>query len=235
MSRFTTDAIILHCIDFAESDKIVCALSKDKGVIHAIAKGAKRSKKRFPGTLEPFCEVTLDLFSRKGGDLQRIESASLITVNLAIREDLELLAYASVLIELVKEHLGEMDPSPATYQSLRTALASLDPGVQWFSIWCVSMMNILSTLGYGIDLNGPGDARQNSGKYPGTEMLSREARTFMINGARLDKKVLPKLTIGLQARREITEYLLTLCNRVSEKKLKTSGFLAKLLDLTIIQ
>ena len=67
MPRFTTDAIILHCIDFAESDKIVCALTRDKGVIHAIAKGAKRSKKRFPGTLEPFCEVTLDLFSRRGG------------------------------------------------------------------------------------------------------------------------------------------------------------------------
>lgn len=235
MPRFTTDAIILHCIDFAESDKIVCALTKDKGVIHAIAKGAKRSKKRFPGTLEPFCEVTLDLFSRKGGDLQRIESASLITVNLAIREDLELLAYASVLIELVKEHLGEMDASPATYQSLRTALATMDPGVQWFSIWCVSMMNILATLGYGLSLKGLGDTRQNNGKYPGADTLSKEAQMFMINGSRLDKKVLTKLTIGLHARREITEFLLGLCNRVSEKKLKSSSFLAKLLDLNINQ
>ncbi|MBN2297651.1 MAG: DNA repair protein RecO, partial [Deltaproteobacteria bacterium] len=101
MTRFTTDAIILHCIDFAESDKIVCALTRDKGVIHAIARGAKRSKKRFPGTLEPFCEVTLDIFTRRSGDLQRIESANLLRANLAIREDLEILAHASVLIELV--------------------------------------------------------------------------------------------------------------------------------------
>jgi len=47
--------------------------------------------------------------------------------------------------------------------------------------------------------------------------------------------VLAKLKINRDVRKEITEYLLLLCNRVSEKKLKTAAFLAKLLDLNIIQ
>ncbi len=235
MPRFTTDAIILHCIDFLESDKIVCAFTRDQGVIHAIAKGAKNSKKRFPGTLEPFCEVTLDIFSRKSSDLLRIESAQLKTANLPIREDLELLAYASVLMELVKEHLGELDASPATYMSLRTALSAMDPGVQWFSIWCISMVSILSSLGYGIELHdrtGTGHNRRND---LSAEKLTKEAHMFMVKGSRLDKEVLGKLKINSDVKRELTEYLLMLCNRVSDKKLKTAGFLANLLDLTIIQ
>ena len=235
MPRFTTDAIILHCIDFLESDKIVCVFTRDRGVIHAIAKGAKSSKKRFPGTLEPFCEVTLDIFSRKNSNLLRIESAHLINANLAIREELELLAHASVLIDLVKEHLGELDPSPATYASLRTALSALEPGVQWFSIWCISMVSILSSLGYGIELNGRVGTGHKRRDDLSAEKLTKEAYMFMVKGSHLDKEVLAKLKISRDARREITEYLLTVCNNVSEKKLKTTTFLAKLLDLNIIQ
>lgn len=235
MPRFSTNAIILNCIDFGESDKIVCALTRDRGVIHAIAKGAKRSKVRFPGTLEPFCEVSLDIFSRKSNELQRIESASLENANLAIREDIELLAYASVLIELIKEHLGELDPSPETYQSLRGALAAMDPSVQWFSIWSVSMMNILASLGYGINLKDSGEARHRDSESLSLSGLSTQARTFMINGLRLDTKVLAKLTLGVHARREVTEFLLCLCNRISDKKLKSTSFLAKLLDLNLNQ
>lgn len=235
MPRFTTDAIILHCIDFLESDKIVCAFTRDRGVIHAIAKGAKSSKRRFPGTLEPFCEVILDLFSRKSSDLLRIESAHLTNANLAIREDLEILAHASVLIELVKEHLGELDPSPATYASLRTALSAMEPGVQWFSIWCISMVNILSSLGYGIELIDRRETQPNQRNDYASGKLTKEAYLFMVKGSRLDKDVLAKLKINRDVRKEITEYLLLLCNRVSEKKLKTAAFLAKLLDLNIIQ
>ncbi|MFY9397891.1 MAG: recombination protein O N-terminal domain-containing protein, partial [Desulfomonilia bacterium] len=69
MNRLSTQAIVLSSIDFMESDKIVCALTRDKGVVHAIAKGAKRSRKRFPGTLEPFCEVSMDIFIKREGDL----------------------------------------------------------------------------------------------------------------------------------------------------------------------
>jgi DNA repair protein RecO (recombination protein O) len=235
MPRFSTDAIILQCIDFLESDKIVCALTRDRGVIHAIAKGAKRSKRRFPGTLEPFCEVRLDVFSKKGGDLLRLESANLSTANLAIREDLQILAHASVLIELVKEHLGELDPSPATYELLSAALAAMDPGVQWFSIWCISMINILASLGYGIDWKGNKAHAYKRRNNRLTDTLSMESRTFLIKGSRLDKKVLEKLSISRDLRREITMFLLTLCNEVSEKKLKSTGFLAKLLDLNMIQ
>ena len=151
MPRYTSEAIILHTTDFLESDKIVHALTREQGLISAIAKGAHRSKKRFPGTLEPFCEVTLEVHQGRSSDLQRIESATLINANLGIREDLSLIGYSCVLLEVVKENLGPYDPSPVTYECLRKALSVMDPCRQWFPLWSISMVNILRSLGYGID------------------------------------------------------------------------------------
>jgi DNA repair protein RecO len=228
MSLVSTDAIILYSIDFMESDKIIYALSRDRGIIHAIAKGAKHSRKRFPGTLEPFCEVSMDVFVKKEGDLHRLESCQLTDAHLGIRENLDLLAHSTVMIELIKEHLGQMDPHPETFEHLSRALANLEPDKQWFSVWCVALLNILSTLGYGIDLNAGG--RTDSAGRVIPARLSKEAATFLVNASRLDGEVLQRLSVKENLKREISSFLLSVCNHVSDKRLKSSSFLAKLLD-----
>jgi DNA repair protein RecO (recombination protein O) len=235
MPRYSTEAIILHTNDFLESDKIVHALTRDQGLIAAIAKGAHRSKKRFPGTLEPFCEVTLEVHRGRGSDLQRIESAVLINANLGIREDLSLLGHSAVLLEVVKENLGPYDPSPTTYECLRNALSAMDPSRQWFPLWSISMVNILRSLGYGIDFDSLAQGMDRSGNGTQRMRLSTEACIFLEKGSCLDKDVLSRVTVSSQARREITSYLLRLCSKVSERPLKTAMFLAKLLDLDMNQ
>ncbi len=228
MSRFTTEAIILHSIDFSESDKIICALTRDKGIINAIAKGAKRSKIRFPGTLEPFCQVTMDVFLKREGELHRLESAQLSHAHLGIREDLDLLAHSTVLLELIKEHLGQLDPSPATFDHLQCALDAMEPDRQWFSVWSVSLLSILSSLGYGIDL----DAQNKSSARGagGQNTLSREANMFLVNASRLERDVLQRLSVNPLLKREIAGFLLAVCNHITDKRLKSACFLAKLLD-----
>jgi DNA repair protein RecO (recombination protein O) len=235
MPRYSTEAIILHTNDFLESDKIVHALTRDQGLIAAIAKGAHRSKKRFPGTLEPFCEVTLEVHRGRGSDLQRIESAVLINANLGIREDLSLLGHSAVLLEVVKENLGPYDPSPTTYECLRNALSAMDPSRQWFPLWSISMVNILRSLGYGIDFDSLAQGMDRSGNGTQRVRLSTEACMFLEKGSCLDKDVLSRVSVSSQARREITSYLLRLCSKVSERPLKTAMFLAKLLDLDMNQ
>ena len=235
MPRYTTDAIILQSRDFLEYDKIVCAISKEQGLITAIAKGAHRSKRRFPGTLEPFCEVILEVFSRRGAELHRIESAVLINANLGIREDLSLLGHAAVLVEVVKENLGPFDPAPATYECLRKALSAMDGCAQWFPLWSISMMNILKTLGYGIDLKTMTQRYYRGISSTVEDVLSSEASMFLGKGVGLSTEVLARITVSGPARREIDAYLLRLCKRVSERPLKSVIFLAKLLDLNMNQ
>lgn len=233
MPRYATEAIILESRDFLESDKIVCVLSKEQGLITAIAKGAHRSKRRFPGTLEPFCEVVLEIFSRRGADLHRIESATLIHANLGIREDLALLGHAAVLMEVVKENLGLFDPAPATYECLREALSAMDGCRQWFENWSVSMLHILRSLGYGIDTKTLPRTHYRGISGVLEDTLSSEACMFLGKGMNLSQKVLSRVTVSQQARREIDSYLLRLCTHLCERPLKSVIFLAKLLDLNL--
>lgn len=234
MPRYSTEAIILHTADFQESDKIVHALTREQGLISAIAKGAHRSRKRFPGTLEPFCEVCLEVHKGRGSDLQRIESALLINANLSIREDITLLGYSAVLLEVVKENLGPYDPVPGTYECLRRSLAGLDAGRQWFPLWSMAMVNILRLLGYGIDIDGLSRAGDSQGNGQPWE-LSAESCIFLEKGSKMGHEVLCRVNVSTQARREITLFLLGACSRASARPLKTVAFLAKLLDLTMNQ
>lgn len=54
MPDFSTQAVVLRSVDYGDSDKIVTLFTSGYGKISAIAKGAKRSMKRFGGTLELF-------------------------------------------------------------------------------------------------------------------------------------------------------------------------------------
>ena len=60
----TTPAVVVRARVFGESDKIVTFLTRDLGKVTGIAKGAKRSKRRFVNVLEPFTHVSLRLRQR---------------------------------------------------------------------------------------------------------------------------------------------------------------------------
>lgn len=224
MPRWKTQALILKTTDYLESDRIVCALTKDRGLINAIAKGARRSVKRFPGTLEPFCEVILEVFSKPGMDLLRLEEVKVVNANLGIREDIHLFAHASVLLEVIIGHLGPLDPHPETYQILSRALSSFSSNRRWFPLWAAGMINILTSLGYGLDVRHA----ISKGKPLPMDKLSQEARMFMERGATMDMDVLMRFTLSGRAQTEIEDYLLALCEKIADHPLKTAGFLARL-------
>jgi len=98
-----TDAIALRSIDYGESDKIVTFMTSDFGKICGIAKGARRSRKRFINALEPYTRLSL-IFSTKGHDtLSLIEEADIVDHYSAIRGDLERTLAASYLVDLVDQ------------------------------------------------------------------------------------------------------------------------------------
>jgi hypothetical protein len=89
-------------------------------------------------------------------------------------------------------------------------------------------VKILSSLGYGIDLkNQGGDELRGA---IGANRLSREVSMFLINASRLEDDVLPRLSVSTALKREITIFLLGVCNHVSDRRLKSGSFLAKILD-----
>src|ERR671932_607097 len=54
MPLFSTDAIVLHAFDYLESSRVLRLATREAGVRSAIAKGARRSTRRFGGGLDLF-------------------------------------------------------------------------------------------------------------------------------------------------------------------------------------
>ena len=69
-------AIVLHAFDYGESDRIIDLLTLHHGRVRAIAKGAKRSRRRFLNALEPFTHLSVEIVcGRTASAMSRIDSA----------------------------------------------------------------------------------------------------------------------------------------------------------------
>lgn len=101
-----TEAFVLKTLGYGESDLIVTFYSLDFGKIKGIAKGAKKSKKRFANVFEPFSRTRI-IFRRKNRDmLAFVESCEIVDHYASIRQDLEKTLTASYLIDLA-DHFSQ--------------------------------------------------------------------------------------------------------------------------------
>jgi len=101
MPGIQTEAILLRSVDFGESDRIVHFLTRDRGRLTAIAKGARRSRRRFPGTLDVFNRLEIEGRLKPRASMAFLEQARLIDAFLEIRSDLARYALASFLTEML--------------------------------------------------------------------------------------------------------------------------------------
>ncbi|MCP4716610.1 MAG: DNA repair protein RecO, partial [Deltaproteobacteria bacterium] len=88
-------------IDYAEYDRIVSLYTKDYGRIRGIAKGAKRSQKRFGGTLEPFTHNEVTFIDKETQGLNRLERCRLLTAFPELAHDIRKVTCGTYFLELV--------------------------------------------------------------------------------------------------------------------------------------
>lgn len=101
MSTLRTEALVLRSFDHGESDRIVHLLTPDTGRLSAIAKGARRSVRRFSGTLDLFQHLRIQVFRRRSGSLARLEQATLVDTFGPLRTHSGRFALACYLVELL--------------------------------------------------------------------------------------------------------------------------------------
>ena len=70
-------AIIMRVRDFGESDVLITFFTPDRGKLKGVAKGARRSKKRFVNSLDILSLVNLEYGPNRKGDLYFIHSGKL--------------------------------------------------------------------------------------------------------------------------------------------------------------
>ncbi len=115
-------ALILRSVDFGESDRILHLLVPDGGRLTAIAKGARRSQKRFAGTLDLFNELRVQIHRRRGHGMSRIDGAVLVRHHAALRTDPVRFALGCYLLELLDRLAPEGGAARDTRRLFRFAL-----------------------------------------------------------------------------------------------------------------
>ncbi len=78
MALIETEAIVLRTYDLGDADKIVVTLTQHHGLVRGVAKGAKRLKSKFGGTLEPFSIVLVTYLQKEERELVTIQHIELI-------------------------------------------------------------------------------------------------------------------------------------------------------------
>jgi DNA repair protein RecO (recombination protein O) len=148
MPLFKTNAIVIRSFNYGESDKIVTFFTKDFGKIKGIAKGARRSKKRFQNALNLFTYLRLIFFEREGTGLVRAEGCDILHPFPKIREDLKKIFYGNYFLELVNEMAGERERNLEAFDlllSFLSALEEMEPKEEQLRMFEIRM---LSLFGY---------------------------------------------------------------------------------------
>lgn len=143
-----TEAIVLRAIDYGESDRIVTFCTADFGKIRGIAKGARRSRKRFANAIEPFCRSRI-LFSRRSPEsLALIEGCDVLSHFPGIRADLEKTLAASCLTDLTDQFTPEEKKSAASFALLLDFLQLLEKSLLTDALLRFFEVRLLKISGY---------------------------------------------------------------------------------------
>lgn len=141
-------AIVLYTFDYGESDRIITFYTSEYGKLKGIAKGARRSKKRFSNALEPFSYNNI-FFSKKGrGTLTLIEGCDVVNHHLHIREGLENTLISSYLVELIDKFTPEGKKNFELFQLLLNFLGLIDTGKASDALIRFFEIRLLKLTGY---------------------------------------------------------------------------------------
>jgi DNA repair protein RecO (recombination protein O) len=124
MTLFRDRGVVLRTIRLGEADRIVTLMTEEHGKVRAVAKGVRRTKSKFGSRLEPLSHVAL-LGWQGRGDLDMINQVEVVDTFRPVREDLDRMAAAMSMLEVVDQIGQERHGNPRLYEMLVGALTAL--------------------------------------------------------------------------------------------------------------
>jgi DNA repair protein RecO (recombination protein O) len=111
-----TDALVLRTVDYGDTDRIVTLLTRSHGKVSGLARGARRSQRRFGGSLEPGALVEVELAPTRG-ELFRLAQARIRQAFPGLLSDFRKLTWAGAALELVREAVPPREPDPLVLEA----------------------------------------------------------------------------------------------------------------------
>ncbi len=148
-----TEAIVLDCHDYGESDLILTLFGREPGRLKAIAKGARKSRKRFVNKLEIFSFLHIIYEQKANRAFAFLAEAELHNGFINIRSNLERFGTASVIQEFLLGTVREGAADEKTFRLSLWAMHSLDRKMAPGSVLALFLIRFYDYLGYRPELN----------------------------------------------------------------------------------
>lgn len=250
MPVYTSDALILRTYKLGEADRIVVFLTRDRGKKRGVAKGARRARSKFMGTLEPLTRAGVAYYERELRDLVRInyvepQRSPLAAIGRA-GQDPAVFGHAEYFAELIDEWAPEAHADERLYRlgaSILDALASgarVDRLARYFEFWLLRLQGVYPMLsacpGCGGAFDGgaimpPRDdrflCRRCAAANVGT-IVSVPALQFLRSAAAASPETLDEVALEDGPARELEAAHRRLINMHLEKELKSTKVLREI-------
>jgi DNA repair protein RecO (recombination protein O) len=148
MSLTSAEALLLDVVDLHDHDRIVTFLTRERGKLRGVARGARRKYSRFAGQLQPLAKLQITWFEKEGRELVRISGAEVVALPTRLQGDLEGILLGSYLAEHLIELVQENEPADLYFRLLDATLAALAAGVdrdlvtRWFEVWALHLAGV---------------------------------------------------------------------------------------------
>ena len=130
MALLTTEALVLRGYKLGETSKIVVLLTRERGKLRAVARGARGSRPRYQSALEPLSEVRVTLYGRQGADLLRLGQAELLhSAFRAGARSLDAALFLSGCAEMLDAFSPEGEADDRVYRLALAAVQAAEKGV----------------------------------------------------------------------------------------------------------
>jgi DNA repair protein RecO (recombination protein O) len=146
MGLIETEGLVLKSYGLAEADKIVVFLTQEHGLVRGVAKGAKRLKSKFGGSLEPFSIVRLTFFQKEDRELVSIQQSEIIKSFFEQAVQPHAFQKFAYLVELLNDFAPPSDPNERLYRMAKVCLETSDEHpeklsqmILYFELWLLKL------------------------------------------------------------------------------------------------
>lgn len=145
------EGIIVYETAYGESSKILNILTKDRGIIGVMAKGAKKIKSKFRSSTEKFTLGIFNVYYHEN-KLSTLISADIINPLTNIKSDIVKIGYLTYISELSYQ-TAKQNSNNDIYKILKSTILKIEEGLNPEVMTNILELKMLDYLGVKIDLD----------------------------------------------------------------------------------
>ncbi len=147
---FRVTAVVLRHSNTGEADRVLTLYTREYGKLRVLAKGVRKIKSRKAGHLEPLTLSTLQL--NRTHDLPIITQAETVLSFQEIHNNLEMIAQASIVNELLDRFTYEAEENQSLFSLLVETLKRIDTGEEPSLVVQFYELGMLASVGFRPEL-----------------------------------------------------------------------------------